>query len=280
MPEEFDDGAGEGTQDTGLEQGDSGSQEAPGADAQASPGQPAQPSYMTRQEFEDAFAGYSSTQQERLEKSFGGLQELIKQIAEGQKPKPPPLIPDSKSLESIDANGMRELLMNIVENHRGTETALKKELADLKQEYQAGRIHGHLNDQIGRVSTQYPMFKNPAGEHLLRLLTVGSLEMEGRDLRKLNLPGVTQSLNKFIDEQVQARIAARTRAAATQPGAGQPPPGGSAARGPDGKFVAPKTPPRGAPAKPGENPGSGVNMKNFRDRARAMIEQHFPRGDD
>jgi len=278
MPEDLDVGAEEAAQDTGMDSGSDGGPEPTGSDAQASPSEPVKPDYMTRAQFEEALSGYSSSQQERLDKSFGGLQDLIKQIAEGQKPKPPPLIPDSKSLESIDANGMRDLLMNIVENHKGTEAQLRKELADLKQEYQAGRIHGHLSDQIGRVSGQYPMFKNPTGEHLLKLLTIGSLEMGGRDLKKLNLPGVTQSLNKFIDEQVQARIAARTRTAAQT--TASPQPQGGATRGPDGKFVAPRTPPKGAPAKPGENPGGGTTMKNFRERARAMIEQHFPKGDD
>jgi len=272
MPEEFD-GAGA---DTGMDGGDSGGPEPSGEGAQASAGTPATPNYMTREQFEEAMGGYSQSHQERLDgvsKSFGGMQDMIKQLVEAQKPQPPPLVPDAKALENIDAHGMRELLSNITGKYDGTIKELREELQktqnDWKQRAEAEKIHGHFRGQVDSTAKQYPMLQSQYGQRLLQDLTIAGIENSRGDYRKVNVPAMGQALNAFLDAEVKARVAAMTRAAQAQGGTAQ-----------GGGQAAPRAPAKGAPTKPASNAGGGVTMKNFAQRQREMVAKHFPGGED
>lgn len=275
MPEEFE---GDSQQDTGLESGESGSHEAPSEGAQASAGDTAQqPNYMTREAFEEAMAGYSTSQQERIDKvlqNFGGMQDMIKSLVESQKPKPPPLIPDEKDLANIDARGMRDLLHRMAEEHKGSLESLRKEMADTKQEWkrqtEASRIHGFLSDQIGKTSEQYPLLKKPLGKQLLQSWVISSLQGNNNDYRKVNVAQMGQQINAFLEGELKERMSSAASRATNAPAAGQ--------RGPDGKFLPAKSPPKGSGTKPAANDTAGLTLKNFSQRARQMIEGQFGGG--
>jgi hypothetical protein len=271
MPEEFEAG------DSGLGEGDSGGQEPSQEDAGASQGSSAQqPSYMTREAFDEAMGGYSTAQQERIDRvaqSFGGMQKLIESLIESQKPKPPPLVPDAKTLEGIDAHGMRELLTNLHGQHDKTVKELREEIQkmnkDWTQKTETQRIHGHFKQQVEETSKNFPMFKKPYGAQLLQQLTIAAIESSDRDYRKVNVPQIGQSINAFIEAEVKERVNAMTRAA--QAGADQ---------GKGGKPAPGKAPLKGAPSRPGADPAGGVTLKNFKQHQKDFILRHFPGGND
>jgi len=279
MPEEFE-GAG-AEQDTGMEQGDSGSHEAPGEGAQASAGDTAQqPSYMTREAFEEAMAGYSTSQQERIDKvlqNFGGMQDMIKSLVESQKPKPPPLIPDEKDLANIDARGMRDILHRMAEEHKMSVSELRKELDSTKSEWkrqqEVGRIHGYFTDQVGKTAQQYPMLQKPFAKTLLQNWVVAQVESCKGDYRKVNVPQMGQQLNAFLEGELKTRMTSAASKAAPAPAAGT-------VRGPDGKFVPAKAPPKGSGTKPAANDAAGVTLKNFSQKAREMLMSQIGGGQD
>lgn len=272
MPEDLEAGAGA---EPGMDAGDGGGQEPAGEGAQAShQSQSAQPNYMTREAFEEAMGGWGQQYQERLDSvasNFGSMQDMMRQLIEANKPAPQPIVPEAEKLQNLDAHGFRQILTTINDKHERAISELQKQLettrSEWKQEQMTRQIYNHFSDQAKTVSAANPYLQTPFGQQLLQKMIVAEIEGSKGNYRKVNVQAIGQALNTFIDEQVNSRMKAKMPAA---------PQGGPNARGPDGKFVPAKSPPKGTATKPGEKAGEGTTMKNFSARARAMIEQHFP----
>jgi flagellar biosynthesis chaperone FliJ len=275
MPEEF-----EGAADPGMGSGEGGGPEPAGESAQApAPSAPAQPNYMTREAFDEAISGFGQQYQERLDhvsSSFTSMQDMIKQLIEASKPAQPPLIPEAEKLQNIDAHGFRTLLSTINEKHERAVADLQKQLEstrnEWKQEQMTRQIYNHFSEQAKTVSAQHPHLQKPYGQQLLQKMIIAEIESSKGNYRKVNVQAIGQALNSYIEETVADRMKQKMPAPQATPGA--------QVRGPDGKFVAPKAPPKGAGTKPGEKPGGGVNLKNFSSKMREMIEANFPQASE
>lgn len=256
-------GQGDGAEAEGQE---------PVTESAETPSEQPAPSYMTREAFEEAMGGWGQQYQERLDKvagSFSGLQDMLKQVIESNKPQPPPLIPDIRAFENIDAHGMREMLAGITSKYDKTISELQAKLDRQQTEWQqketVREIHGHLTEQVKAVSSQHPYLQKPFGQKLLQKMVIAEIEASKGDFRKVNVQAAGTALNAFLEEEVAARMKAKMPRA-TPPEAAPP-------RAPDGKFQAPKAPARGAQAKPGSNPGGGVTMKNFRQKQAEFLSK-------
>lgn len=269
MPGEIDEGIGE---EVGQESGAEAEGHEPVAESAETPREQPTPSYMTREAFEEAMGGWGQQYQERLDSvagSFSSMQDMIKQLIEANKPQPPPLIPDVRAFENIDAHGMREMLAGITSKYDKTigelQSRLEKQQTEWQQKETVRQIHSHLSEQVKAVSAQHPHLQKPFGQKLLQKMVIAEIESSKGDFRKVNVQAAGQALDAFIEEQVAARV--KTKMPAAAPAQAQPP------RAADGKFQAPKAPAKGAQSKPVENPASGVTMKNFRQRQTEFLSK-------